>query len=256
MSSIERLYIKPGATSYQIQIPGFLFSIFLYGEENIKYDIENLLKDSFSFQLQENFKYKDKIYSLYRGSINYNDGNWYGLFAGSYEWIEIKNVEKNNSSIYLTIQHSSFTEKGKTKKYWNWNYPRLYKIEITKEILEEILSCKKNNSVYYYYLYDIESNNGFCHAIVITDNLRVRALPNIESEILTKLKKFEDIMLIDCSIEKEEIDGITAHWYKIKLDNDIEGWIFGGYAKIYFSVKNDKEDIIKAFEKEGSEYIN
>lgn len=233
-----------------------LFSIFLYGEENIKYDIENLLKDSFSFQLQENFKYKDKIYSLYRGSINYNDGNWYGLFAGSYEWIEIKNVEKNNSSIYLTIQHSSFTEKGKTKKYWNWNYPRLYKIEITKEILEEILSCKKNNSVYYYYLYDIESNNGFCHAIVITDNLRVRALPNIESEILTKLKKFEDIMLIDCSIEKEEIDGITAHWYKIKLDNDIEGWIFGGYAKIYFSVKNDKEDIIKAFEKEGSEYIN
>lgn len=235
----------------------FIFISFLYGESNINNtEMENLLRNSFSFQLKENVNYNNKFYSQYRGTINYQNGNWSGLFAGSYEWIEVKNVEIKDTSIILTIQYTRFSEKGKTKKYWNWNYPFCYKIEITKEILYEILECKKNNSIYYFYLNEIEYTNGTCKAIVITDNLRVRSLPNTNSDVVCKLNKFQNIKLIDCTNEKEEIDGINSPWYKVKLDNDVEGWIFGGYAKIYLSIKNDKEKIIETFKEEGSEYIN
>ena len=86
-----------------------IFISFLYGESNINNtEMENLLRNSFSFQLKENVNYNNKFYSQYRGTINYQNGNWSGLFAGSYEWIEVKNVEIKDTSIILTIQYTRF----------------------------------------------------------------------------------------------------------------------------------------------------
>lgn len=237
-------------------------------------DIDSILTESFNFDLRENLKYeslneKDRslynedssiFQNLYRGTIYYSDGQWNAVYNSSFGLIELIEIEKNTNEIILSIQLSNFIIRGYPNSYWDWSYPNLYEIKLTSDILLEILNSNDetkglNN---FFCIDDIVSKYGNCHAIIITDNLRIRTLPNTssESKVIGVLNKFQDVELIDCTKEKDEIDGILAPWYKVNLEDGTDGWIFGGFAKIYFSVKNDKERIIKAFEKEGSEYTN
>lgn len=93
--------------------------------------------------------------------------------------------------------------------------------------------------------------------IIICDNLRIREVPdtNGSTKILGKLKKWDKVTAIDCTDTKDRIENLEAPWYKIRLEDGTEGWVFGGFAKIYFD-DDDLRLLYKAFEKEGSEYTN
>jgi len=61
-----------------------------------------------------------------------------------------------------------------------------------------------------------------------TDNLRLRRSEATTSEILTTLKKATKVTVIKFG-KQQTIDGITANWVKVKLEDGTEGWCFGGY---------------------------
>jgi len=61
-----------------------------------------------------------------------------------------------------------------------------------------------------------------------TDNLRLRSAEDISSDILTTLKKGTRVVVKELG-KQQAIDGITANWVKVQLDNGTEGWCFGGY---------------------------
>lgn len=78
-----------------------------------------------------------------------------------------------------------------------------------------------------------ESGNEVYHsaeknkAVVIRDNASVRIDPHIFSSRVSLLNKGAVVTIIDVSKEKQWVGGKIDHWYKIKLHNNIKGWIFG-----------------------------
>jgi hypothetical protein len=77
--------------------------------------------------------------------------------------------------------------------------------------------------------------------IIISDNLRVRSEPNLEenSKILTILRKWTVVKIIKVGDYIQKINGIEDRWYFVSLDNGMNGWIFGGYAKQF----NDEKEL-------------
>jgi len=63
-----------------------------------------------------------------------------------------------------------------------------------------------------------------------TDNLRLRRSEATTSEILTTLKKGTKVTVIKFG-KQQTIDGVTAKWVKVQLDDGTEGWCFGGYLE-------------------------
>lgn len=61
-----------------------------------------------------------------------------------------------------------------------------------------------------------------------TDNLRLRSAEETTSDILTTLEKGTKVIVKELG-KQQTIDGITANWVKVSLEDRIEGWCFGGY---------------------------
>lgn len=51
------------------------------------------------------------------------------------------------------------------------------------------------------------------------------------------------------------VENLQFPWYKTRLEDGNEGWVFGGFVKIYFFDENIQM-LKRAFEKNGSEYTN
>jgi hypothetical protein len=69
----------------------------------------------------------------------------------------------------------------------------------------------------------------------INDNrVRVRAEPNISSEILGMVDYGDRVVFLKIEKEKQTIDGLESVWYKIRtVRTNIEGWVFGAYITRY-----------------------
>ena len=61
-----------------------------------------------------------------------------------------------------------------------------------------------------------------------TDNLRLRSAEDTTSDILTTLEKGAKVIVKELG-KQQTIDGITANWVQVKLEDGTEGWCFGGY---------------------------
>jgi len=62
------------------------------------------------------------------------------------------------------------------------------------------------------------------------NGLRMRTGPTMDSEVIRVLPYGERVILFRRSIETITIDGVTAYWYQLVMDeDDIENWVFGGY---------------------------
>ncbi len=185
--------------------------------------------------------------------IKYEDNSWNSIWGASNEFSHILKVETNRI-IEIYIETSTFVSKGQPS-FWDWNYPKTVKIKIDDDLFLKIKSSidTYNYLINYNDLFFSESVN----VLVICDNLRVREDPNMDSstKVIGKLKKWDKMIAIDCTETKETIENLEYPWYKIRLKDGTEGWVFGGFAKIYFDDK-DLELLYKAFEKEGSEYTN
>ena len=98
-----------------------------------------------------------------------------------------------------------------------------------------------------------------------TDNLRLRSAEDTTSDILTTLEKGAKVIVKELG-KQQTIDGITANWVKVSLEDGTEGWCFGGYLVEIPEERNNsvseraekaqKEAIIESDDKSGNENKN
>lgn len=86
-------------------------------------------------------------------------------------------------------------------------------------------------------------------AIVQYEGLKVRNGPNTMSAEVGKLSDGQQVKLLTRSPEKVKIATMEAHWYRIKTDQGLIGWVYGAYLDIESSARGDIAKI-KAEEKE------
>ena len=80
-----------------------------------------------------------------------------------------------------------------------------------------------------------------------TDNLNIRESSGLSGKKLYTAKKDSALNIIEVG-RKETIDGITAPWVRVRLQDGTEGWCFAGYItakKIYKAVLDREKPIIK-----------
>jgi hypothetical protein len=58
--------------------------------------------------------------------------------------------------------------------------------------------------------------------------LRLRTNEGRDSELITEMPVNAVVHVLETGV-KDTIDNITANWVKVRLDNETEGWCFGGY---------------------------
>ena len=117
--------------------------------------------------------------------------------------------------------------------YTHWGGAHGHRTAITKAVV--LKSIRNEYPVYIYYNSD-ERYPAQCQAIVI-DNLRIRSKPSITSEIVGNLTKLSEITLYEESAHKDTIDNIESPWYKTQTADGKDGWVFGGYVRIFFTDK-------------------
>lgn len=216
-------------------------------------DLDELLKEEFGFAIREKTTDDRRIILAGAECIG---GKWYTFNTNNYYSI-LDNKTKNNC-IILTLEYSFKMIRGDPEIcFSDWDYPLKCTVVMTTKLIEKMIDATKKSENFDFFVTKEELSPSTCNALIITDNLRVRSEPNLaaSTKIIGKFNKWDDVHLIDCTKEKTKIDGLEYPWYKVQLENGQEGWIFGGFAKIYFSAR-DKDYLYKAFEKEGSEYTN
>ncbi|QTQ17198.1 SH3 domain-containing protein [Treponema parvum] len=222
------------------------FLILLFSSCSAKEPIKDLLnKNDFALELiNEN--------GSYSGYIRFNHGEINVNYGTEYIYLESTNSKINNNSVTVNYVYSVFNVLG-IPRFRQYDYPKFYKIIITEKQIRKRIESKKfkeipNTSKEY-------KDN--CTALIICDDLRIREDPNTKpiTRVVGKLNKWDKVTAIDSTETKDKIGNLEYPWYKIRLEDGTEGWVFGGFAKIYFS-DDDLELLYKAFEKKGSEYTN
>lgn len=217
-------------------------------DENLR---ELLKKNGLFFRLS-----MKKEHGMYHGNVGqhyYEDEEIHrvhGSFNASYGFLEIVDSNITDDTLYFSAQINFFKEYG-DPRYREYPYPKIYDVKLTKDDVLEIMETEE------YFIDEIVPRKGFCRALVITDNLRIREHPKGTADvpILGKLDKFDIINIVDSTTEKEVIDGLEYPWFKVQLEDGDFGWVFGGFAKI-FMMDNEIEILKNAFNVEGSEYVN
>ena len=69
------------------------------------------------------------------------------------------------------------------------------------------------------------------------ENLRLRTRGSLSSGIIRTIERDEWVTVLEEGNE-ETVDGLTSIWVKVKLNNNTEGWCFGGYLGLDFLRKN------------------
>ena len=64
------------------------------------------------------------------------------------------------------------------------------------------------------------------------NNVRLRKQPTTGGEIIAQLAKGTKVKVLDRTGAEETISGLTSYWYKVRLSNGTEGWMFGAWLKI------------------------
>jgi hypothetical protein len=78
---------------------------------------------------------------------------------------------------------------------------------------------------------------------VINDaRVRLRAQPNLKSEVLAYFNFGDNVKVIGTSAEKQNIDGMESVWYRIRTNAHVEGWVFGAYVDLYTDLLENQAD--------------
>ncbi len=82
-------------------------------------------------------------------------------------------------------------------------------------------------------------SEGIGYEYLLANNVRLRDCPSVQCTAITTVKIGTQLKLIKSNDKLEVINGITSHWYKVKLGPDT-GWIWGGMiAKNVFKSNSD-----------------
>lgn len=63
------------------------------------------------------------------------------------------------------------------------------------------------------------------------DVVNVRNTPNVSGAVVGKLKRFEQVQVLEKSSEAT-VNGITDYWYKIKFGSNQTGYVFGQFTSL------------------------
>ncbi len=194
----------------------------------------------------------------YGGAVQNDHDVWNCNFGTDFFYFGFDSREIFEDKVTVYFLTCNFIVCGEPS-YREYGYPERGSFSITKKQIQKRIdnikngNNKENNEIIKDSIYEIPEQ---CKGLVIADNVRIRQSPSSNSSvnIIGKLNKFQKVTLLGYS-DSEKIDGMESPWYKIRLEDGTEGWIFGGFAKIYFS-DEDLQLLYKAFEEEGSEYTN
>ena len=223
-----------------------IFESFIFAEESI----EKLCKENDFSITYVNFR--DSFIGLLS-----NTNGVFELNSGiSFNRFDVIDTQFYEDFVELIIVDTYFILEG-IPSYRMYGEPTFYKEIITLDQIKNIIGFEKNDKKSIRLKFSFIEIKKYCSALIICDNLRIRENPNINptTEVIGKLRKWDKVTIIDSSENIDTIDGLKSCWYKIRTEEGTEGWIFGGFAKIYFT-EDDLELLYKAFEKEGSEYTN
>lgn len=65
------------------------------------------------------------------------------------------------------------------------------------------------------------------------DCVRLRDFPGTSGKILAVLKKGQLCTVLEHSKTRQTIDGVKECWYRIRLSNGVEGWVFGAWLEYW-----------------------
>ena len=127
----------------------------------------------------------------------------------------------------------------------NLSFPEKFKIEIP---YKKLLDSEKSIDIA---LDTTQTYPTTCQAIVI-DNLNIRDTPSLSGKKIGMLSKVSEVTLYEQCKNQEEIDGEKNFWYKVKVNEETYGWVYGAYVRIFFEAPSlgysDKEKILKSLE--------
>ena len=168
-------------------------------------------------------------------------------FIGSWQTYVFQRVEYVNAelcNVYFMVSTEIFDtpdynfdklEAGDSgySGYTHWDFPYGYRTTLPKAVVLDYIHNERGLKVFYN---SDERYPSQCQAIVI-DNLRIRSKPSINSEIIGNLTKLSEITLYEESTHEDIIDNFKSPWYKVRTTDGKDGWVFGGYVRIFFTDK-------------------
>ena len=78
-------------------------------------------------------------------------------------------------------------------------------------------------------------------ATVTFDGLKVRMGPNTLSSEIGRLSENTRVDILTRSVEEVKIGKMQAHWYQIKTESGLKGWVYGAYLSIAPGAKEAQE---------------
>lgn len=181
------------------------------------------------------------VFLLDKGHVSsYGNGTFSRILYPEY------NIIDNCLEIYYSRSIArNFLDEN--KNYFIWSFPERLKVIVT---IDDLINAKNASNHFIKVLTDTsQTYPTTCQAIVI-DNLNVRDEPSLKGKKIGKLKKRDEVTLCDTTKDFDEINGEKYPWYKLKLNEDKYGWVYGGYVRIIFedekTDKSDKEKILES----------
>lgn len=231
----------------KIKIITIFFVIFInniiFSNENT---INNFINDNdinIGLGFDETSRSVSGVIAFENGTINsYGNGTFSIIIDPQYF------VNSNKLEIYFSRSlANNFFDSNRDN--FIWTFPERFKIILS---YEELVKIQNVWNKYLKVLVDTtQTYPTTCQAIVI-DNLNIRDTPSLSGKKIGMLSKASEVTLYEQSKNQEEIDGEKNFWYKVKVDEETYGWVYGAYVRIFFEDPSlgysDKEKILKSLE--------
>ena len=182
---------------HEQQIITYLFREFTLSVYNEPYKNSNII---YIIEEDELIVYTSQILTKIYPNIKENEVWLKVLVAGNQGWIDLTNQYYDNPA--------------KADPYWNNN-------GMVSEVF--IVNGRTWTSL-------ISGFNPVFYVLTADARLNVRNKPGqVGSEIIFQLNFYDEVEVLEITLEKETIGDRTSNWMKIKDTNGRIGWVFGGF---------------------------
>ena len=218
------------------------FTLFVYSEIDKEFSLNEI--EFVPFDL---ISIHDK--KTYLGYITLKSGNIYCGYGGGIQACLLKAYNYTENGIEIYIERTIFINPNDEEfKYRIWLFPVKYRLFLSYDEIDKALKMDKVSTII------VDTTQTYpttCQAIVI-DNLNIRDTPSLFGKKIGILQKASEVTLYEQSKNQEEIDGEKNFWYKVKVDEETYGWVYGAYVRIFFEDPSlgysDKERILESLE--------
>lgn len=173
---------------------------------------------------------RSKNENKYFGTLVIEQDKIFCCYEGSFRDLVYLDSEILNDSLIVYFNRFEadilYENENNIPKYLTFHFPKKYSVSILRNSIE---NCNIKEIV----LDTSKTYPTTCQAIII-DNLTVREKPCLEGKKIGRIEKRTEVTLYEQSENIDEIDGEKNPWYKIKLADSKEGWVYGGYVRIFF----------------------